>query len=309
VKFFLTKTSGSGLRSPLPNFAGSALHHRNVLKFRKSTFGHSMQSSALSALLLIGFVCCAIAPARADELPDAPVPQQTQSPPAGAKTVKVRDVPLNIAKDQAAIWTSPFRLREGDLKWIVPLGLATTVAITADHQVMSSEVSHDPDFNHKNVLASDVMTGMLIAAPVGLFGKGELGKDEGARESGILDGEALVDGFVAEEGLRIIFLRERPTVDDARGKFFQKSVGFDSSFPSLHSVVSWASAGVLGAEYPSGWQPVAIYTLATGVSLTRVLGQAHFPSDVIVGSAVGYLVGRYVFHKHHRPSPDDSLMQ
>jgi len=259
-------------------------------------------------LLLPGLAFGRLSQTRAEELPDAPEPQ-SQSPAPGPEAVKVRDLPLNIAKDQAAIWTSPVRLREGDLKWLIPLGLATAVAITADHQAMSSGVSHDPGFNHKNVLASDVLTGILVAAPVGLFGKGELEKDSDARESGILGGEALVDGAIAEEGLRIIFLRERPTVDDAKGRFFQTKVGFDSSFPSLHSVVSWASAGVLGAEYPSGWQPIAIYTLATGVSLTRVLGQEHFPSDVIVGSAVGYLVGRYVFHKHHRPSPDDSFIQ
>jgi membrane-associated phospholipid phosphatase len=45
-----------------------------------------------------------------------------------------------------------------------------------------------------------------------------------------------------------------------------------------------------------------VYGLATAVSLTRVLGQQHFSSDVLVGSAVGWLVGRYVFRKHHRES-------
>jgi membrane-associated phospholipid phosphatase len=33
--------------------------------------------------------------------------------------------------------------------------------------------------------------------------------------------------------------------------------------------------------------------------MARVLARQHFPSDVIVGSAVGWLLGRYVFHKHH----------
>lgn len=290
-------------------FARAALHHRSIVRYLKPRPGFGAPPTALSILLLTGAVSLCTAQMRAGDLPDAPAPQAQSSTAAGqtGPAITVRDVPLNVLKDQAAIWTSPVRLREGDLKWLVPLGLATAVAITADHQVMSSEVSHDRDFNHKNVLASDLMTGALIAAPVGLFGKGELGKDAESRESGILGGEAMVDGLITEEGLRIVFLRERPNVDDAKGRFFLKSVGFDSSFPSLHSVVSWASAGVLGAEYPTGWRPVAAYTLATGVSLTRVLGQVHFPSDVIVGSAVGYLVGRYVFHKHHRPSPDDSL--
>ena len=75
--------------------------------------------------------------------------------------------------------------------------------------------------------------------------------------------------------------------------------GFDSSFPSSHSVVAWSAAAVLAGEYPSRWTQLFIYSAATGVSLTRVMGQQHFPSDVLVGSAAGWLVGRYVFRKHH----------
>ena len=95
-------------------------------------------------------------------------------------------------------------------------------------------------------------------------------------------------------------MRERPTLDSAKGKFFQKSVGLDSSFPSTHSIIAWSSAAVIASEYPSPLIQIAAYGMATGVSLTRVLGKQHFPSDVLVGSAVGWMVGRYVFHKHHR---------
>jgi membrane-associated phospholipid phosphatase len=41
-----------------------------------------------------------------------------------------------------------------------------------------------------------------------------------------------------------------------------------------------------------------VYSAATGVSLTRVLGQEHFPSDVLVGGAAGWLIGRYVVRRH-----------
>ena len=30
----------------------------------------------------------------------------------------------------------------------------------------------------------------------------------------------------------------------------------------------------------------------------RVLGQEHFPTDVLVGGAAGWLIGHYVFEKH-----------
>jgi hypothetical protein len=38
--------------------------------------------------------------------------------------------------------------------------------------------------------------------------------------------------------------------------------------------------------------------MATAVSVARVTGRNHFPSDALVGSAVGYLVGGYVYRQH-----------
>ncbi|HMD21032.1 MAG TPA: phosphatase PAP2 family protein, partial [Alloacidobacterium sp.] len=36
------------------------------------------------------------------------------------------------------------------------------------------------------------------------------------------------------------------------------------------------------------------------VSVSRVLARQHFPSDVIVGSTFGYLIGDYVFRHRSR---------
>jgi hypothetical protein len=34
------------------------------------------------------------------------------------------------------------------------------------------------------------------------------------------------------------------------------------------------------------------------VSLGRITAQKHFPSDVVVGGTLGYLIGGYVFRQH-----------
>ena len=272
-----------------------------------------LRQTALAAALILAF--CAMAWAQSPlvsssqppsgdtfaPLPDAPLPQAGVAAQANDKgTVTLVETPVRILKDQAAIWTSPIHMRTPDLRWAVPLALATTVAITADHQAMSSVVSHDPLFNHANVVASDVLTGGFIAAPVALMGMGQLNGNPVFREAGILSGEALVDGVIVEQGMKLIFWRERPSADGARGRFFQTSVGVDSSFPSSHSVLTWSSAAVIAEEYPSFWTQLGVYSLATGVSLTRVMGQEHFPSDVLVGSAAGWLIGHYVYRKHHK---------
>jgi len=186
-----------------------------------------------------------------------------------------------------------------DFVWLAPLGAATGVAIAADRRAMRDVVSHNSNFNNANIDASNALLGGFIAAPVFMYGYGHFEQHPHAREAGLLIGEAMVDGVVVEQGMKLIFWRERATpADGYRGRFFQSSAGVDSSFPSSHSVVAWSAAATIAGEYPSRWTEVAAYSAATGISVTRVLGQQHFPSDVLVGSAAGWLIGHYVSHRH-----------
>ena len=247
---------------------------------------------------------CMLAPAQepaahpagtgAASLPDAPSPQ-----PSASDDVTIRGTPRNLLRDQAAIWTSPANVRARDLRWLLPLAAASGVAFATDRHAMTQVVSRDPSFNQASVDTSNVLTGSLIAVPVFVYGFGRSHNDDHASEAGILSGESMVDGVVVEEALKLVFWRERPNVDDARGHFFQANAGADSSFPSTHSVVAWSAASALAAEYPSHWTQFMLYSAATGVSLTRVMGQQHFPSDVLVGSSLGWLIGHNVV-RHHR---------
>jgi hypothetical protein len=230
------------------------------------------------------------------DLPNAPQPQPD---------VTLRDTPRNILYDQKAIWTSPAHLKISDLEWLVPLAVGTGAAIATDQSAMQHVVSTNPSFNQRNIDVSNAMIGGFIAAPVALYGLGHFRQSPHAREAGILSGEAMIDGVVVEQGMKLMLWRERPGVDLDKGKFLQTGAGIDSSFPSSHSVVAWSAAAVLAGEYPSRLTRLFIYSAATGVSLTRVMGQQHFPSDVLVGSAAGWFVGHYVFRKHHNKSLDE----
>ena len=137
-----------------------------------------------------------------------------------------------------------------------------------------------------------------MAVPVALFELGYMKDDTHARETGILSGEALADAIVVEEITRIVLRRERPLYNNAAGDFFSSNAGTNGSFPSSHSMLAWSVAAVIAGEYPSKWVQAGIYSTATSVSLMRVLGQEHFPTDVLVGSVAGWLIGHYVFKKH-----------
>lgn len=228
-------------------------------------------------------------------LPDAPVPQT-----AAKGDLTVLGVPKAILEDQKSIWTSPAHIRRKDLIWLFPLAAATGVGIATDHYTMSSVVTHNPSFNGDSVNVSNTLIGGFIAAPAVLFGYGQLEHDDDARQSGLLGAETLGDAVVVEQGLKLVFWRERPAMDNAHGLFFQSAAGIDSSFPSSHAVVAWSTAALIADRYPSKWVEFSAYSLATGVSLTRVMGREHFPTDVLVGSAAGWLVGHYVARAHRR---------
>ena len=212
--------------------------------------------------------------------------------------VTVKGTPRRLLEDQKAIWSSPAHIRETNALGPVLLVLGTTLAITTDHQVMSSSRLQNTSLNDKASTASTGLEGAFVAAPVAFFGLGAMHHDDHASETGILGGEAIVDSLAVSEVAKIISLRERPTIDNAKGRFFQSGVGFDSSFPSNHAIIAWSSAAVIASEYRGPLTQIAAYGLATGVSASRILARQHFPSDVLVGSAVGWMIGRYVVHRH-----------
>jgi membrane-associated phospholipid phosphatase len=175
--------------------------------------------------------------------------------------------------------------------------MATGVTLATDTDAMRN-VSRDRAFNKDSVNASNYLLTGEIAIPVALYGIGLFKHSAHGRETGILSGEALVDSIVLDEVTKIIFRRERPLYNNAAGDFFGSNVGTNSSFPSSHSMLAWTLAGVVAGQYPSKWVQVVVYSMASGVSVTRVLGQEHFPTDVLIGGAAGWLIGHYVFKEH-----------
>jgi membrane-associated phospholipid phosphatase len=224
-----------------------------------------------------------------DTLPDAP---------AAHEPVTERGLPKAILKDQVVIWTSPVRIRKPDLIWLLPLGAATGVTLATDTDAMRG-LSHNPGFNKDAVNASNALLGGEFAIPLTLYGAGLFKGDQHARETGILSGEAVADSAILDQVTKIIFRRERPLYNNAKGNFFSSNPG-NKSFPSSHSMLAWTIAGVVAGEYPSKWVQVGSYSLATSVGLMRILGQEHFPTDVLVGGAAGWLIGHYVCKKQSR---------
>jgi membrane-associated phospholipid phosphatase len=132
-----------------------------------------------------------------------------------------------------------------------------------------------------------------------LLVSGILKKNERATETGILGFEAFGNTLAVAAVTQLVAGRERPLEGVGHGRFWVNN-SFDSSFPSIHSSSTWSMASVLAHAYPQPWVQFLAYTTATTVSVTRVTGLKHFPADVAVGGAFGYLIGQHMYRAHSR---------
>jgi membrane-associated phospholipid phosphatase len=234
-------------------------------------------------------------------LPDAPEPHNDPPPtpvPAKPEPITLAGTPKRILLDQKAIWTSPLHIKPLDAVWLLPLAAVTGTMIGSDQHTITALVHINANDQKHFKTLSDAGVGALGLIP-GTMYLWSLNRDAPqAHETALLSGEALVDSLVVSQAIQLVSLRDRPNVDNAKGSFFSSSP-LDSSFPSNHAAAAWAMASVIGDEYPGWLSRTAVYGLAAGVSVSRVLAEQHFPSDVLVGSAAGWLIGHYVYRAHH----------
>ena len=196
------------------------------------------------------------------------------------------------ARDQKEIYLAP--LHRENLKWDALFLVATGGLIAADKHVTGA-LSHDNLSVSQHI--SDVGLYSSVATTGAMLVSGLIEKNEHARETGILGFEAFANTLAVSAVTQLIAGRERPLEGEGHGRFWVNNA-LDSSFPSMHSSLSWSMMSVVAHEYPRPWVQFLAYGTATTVSVTRVTGLKHFPADVAVGGVFGYFIGRHIFHAH-----------
>ncbi|MDA8163302.1 MAG: phosphatase PAP2 family protein [Desulfobacteraceae bacterium] len=102
----------------------------------------------------------------------------------------------------------------------------------------------------------------------------------------------LASAGVAVESIKHLAGRARPWLTD-RLVFIGPSLknGYDS-FPSGHATLVFCFAYIVSRYFPN--LRAVSYAMACLIGLERVEYMAHFPSDVIMGAALGILTGKIV---------------
>jgi membrane-associated phospholipid phosphatase len=194
------------------------------------------------------------------------------------------------------------RIRGEDARYLAPLAVSTVALIVTDQRT-TGKLDDDNDslldVSQGISEAGSLYTTGGIAAAFYLIGR-RTGNAR-ARETGLLSAEALANSVAVYSVLKLATQRPRPPEKGGHGRFFDGG----EAFPSGHAANAWAVATVIANEYKD--RPLVrygSYSLATAVSLSRFTGGRHFLSDVLVGSAIGYGIGRYVYRTYHDSSLD-----
>jgi membrane-associated phospholipid phosphatase len=90
--------------------------------------------------------------------------------------------------------------------------------------------------------------------------------------------------LVVEGPVKMYFRRQRPFIDIVRAIIVGKKPG-NWSFPSGHASAAFGGAYIVAKYIP--WLRPIVYPIAALVAYSRIYLGAHYPFDVVTGSAIG----------------------
>jgi hypothetical protein len=201
--------------------------------------------------------------------------------------------------DTKNILTSPSRWETTDwIKASAILGISIGL-YTQDGKIQTWVQKNKNDTNSH--LADDASTTFRYAIPVlgGLGLYGYIAEDERAKRTFLLSTESVIITGVFVQTLKHSTGRHRPNTGDPYDTWSGPTMkGSYLSFPSGDASTAFAIASVVASEYDNIVVPTLAYTAASLIALERVYNNAHWSSDVFVGSAIGYFTGKAIVASH-----------
>jgi membrane-associated phospholipid phosphatase len=273
---------------------------------------HRSHLSGRNRCVLAGMVFFwALGTARAQYGPDiraVPVPQPIAPEPSSGigrenRTVSWKTLPANFLDDQRQIWTFPVQLAKGK-HWVPTISITgVTAGLVALDPHDTPYFRRTDDFAGFNKVFSGSITAAGIAiAPASIYLVGAKRHDTYAEQTALFAAESYADTAVVSAAIKTVTRRTRPNSIPPNGDFsdtwfktgWGSSFSGKASFPSGHTITAFSVATVIARRYGRHrWVPFVAYGLAGVVGFSRVTNQAHFPSDVFAGAALGYCIGRF----------------
>ena len=218
--------------------------------------------------------------------------------------------------------TLPFHTKRKDIVRLAEFGLLVTGAAFIDKPINKYAVKVHNDNKGAGSISNYVTRfggKYEVYTLAAMASYGFIFKNEKIKTTTFLATQSYLTAGVIETTLKFLTGRQRPsyinpvTGDNAptfHGPFFQYKKDANeqkpdgsaySAFPSGHATVAFAAATVFAMEYRNKpIIPIIAYSAATLIGLSRITENKHWPTDVLVGAALGFLSGKQVVNNYHR---------
>jgi membrane-associated phospholipid phosphatase len=147
---------------------------------------------------------------------------------------------------------------------------------------------------------------------------GSLAKNERSKRVALLGVKAFVVSAALVTPVKQLIHRHRPNISEDPYQIdgpFTPGTDFSSlqgmwdgfsagkhytSLPSGHTMTAFVMATVISTEYKDKpWVPVIAYSVAGLTGLSRMEANKHWASDVLMGAAFGYAMGKLICHRNN----------
>lgn len=237
---------------------------------------------------------------------------ENQKSAAQAQNEKKEDVELNkeyingYLSDAIYILTSPVHWEKDD--W---LKASAVVVIAAGLYVFDQNI-HDWTQKRRGETTDNISSlvrpfgeGQYTVPGLGLvYLYGYAANDSKAEKTALLGVESFLISGAFTEVLKYSTHRYRPEDSDRYDRWDGPSFSNSNlSFASGEATAAFSVATVIASEYEDkAWVPPLAYGIATLTALARINDNAHWASDVCVGSAIGYFTAKTIVSLHKKNS-------
>ena len=255
----------------------------------------------------------------APSTPPAALPVPTAAPPVAPPAAKdsgrsdpslidvgyLKSYPLNAAR----ILSAPLRFDRSD--WIdtaIVLGIGGGLVVldSTIRDFVQDDLRGDGTDDISNFFREFGNTRFLAVGLGATYVGAELMGDEQLQETALLAEQSLLLAALMGTGIKWVTQRDRPNTGKSSTSWSPFS--FDesnSSFPSGHAINAFSVASVIASQHAE--QPLVaplVYGIASLTAFSRLNQNKHWASDVFMGAAIGYFIGKTVVrYNPFNPAP------
>jgi len=141
-----------------------------------------------------------------------------------------------------------------------------------------------------------------VSLMAGFYIEGLINKNNRSKKTALLGLKTMAVTVVYSRIPKYLFQRHRPDADDPPNAYLWEGpfhgITGHTSFPSGHAATVFSLAAIVASEYRQHRAvPIIAYSIAGAASLSRIYDNRHWASDVLVGAAFGFAIGKLIYHK------------